>query len=87
MIFCKQEDILVERFDEQILLFDMQKNLPYVLNGVAAYVLENTDGEMSQEAIAKMVFRKYDVSFHQALDDIKELYKELVQKRIVNQMK
>ena len=83
MIFHRQNDILMERFDDHLLLFDLKKNLPYVLNGVAAFIFMHTNGVVSQEDIAKMVCREYNVSFSQALSDIKGIYEEFSRKRMV----
>jgi hypothetical protein len=86
MIFQKKENILVEWFDEQLLVLDLEKNLPYVLNGVAAYVLMNTDGEHTLEALAEKVCQEFDVGFHQALQDLNRLHEELISKKLVKQV-
>lgn len=86
MLFRRREDILSQQFDEQVLLFDLQTNLPYVLNGVASYIFIHTDGEMSPYEVAKKVCDEYHVGFSQALADIKRLYDDLLKKRIVEQV-
>ena len=86
MIFRVQENILVERFDDQILVFDLEKNLPYVLNGVAAFILTLTDGKRSHDIIAGRVCEEFDVGFPQALEDTQGLFMDLVQKEIVERV-
>jgi cytochrome oxidase Cu insertion factor (SCO1/SenC/PrrC family) len=86
MIFRRVENILLERLDEQTLVFDPEKNLPYVLNEVAAYVLMNTDGKTDQETVAGRVCEAFEVGFDQALEDTKNLYAELSRKRIVTRV-
>jgi len=83
MIFCIQEGLLIERFDDQMLVFQVDKNLPYVLNGVAAFILRNTDGKKNQEEIAEKICMKFDVAFQQALEDIGHIYEEFKQKDLI----
>lgn len=83
MIFKKQKCLLMERLDDRFIVFDINKNLPYVLNDAAAYILSNTDGKMSTEEIAERVCRRYDVEFQKTLDDIKNIYEDFNKKNIV----
>ena len=69
MIFRRSESILFERLADQTLVFDPEKNLPYVLNEVAAYILMNTDGRTGQDRVAERVCETFDVGFGQALED------------------
>jgi len=78
-----RRDLLVEQFDDQVLLFDPCNNLPYVLNHVAAFILMNTDGEKNQEEIAERLCQRFDVDFHQALADIRGVYKDLIRKGLI----
>ncbi len=63
MIFCIQEGLLIERFDDQTLVFQVDNNLPYILNGVAAFILRNTDGKKNKEEIAEKICMKFDVGY------------------------
>jgi hypothetical protein len=76
MIFNMGSNILKAEFKDQILLFDPAKNLPYVLNGVAAFILSKTDGVRSDKEIADEVFKEFSVEYDKALSDIRSLYKE-----------
>lgn len=86
MIFRRSESILFERLADQTLVFDPEKNLPYVLNEVAAYILMNTDGKTGQETVAEKVCEAFDVGFGQALEDTKNLYEELSLRNIVERV-
>jgi hypothetical protein len=86
MIFCRKDDILIERFNDQILVFDPEKNLPYVMNGVAAFIFLNTDGEMKLEEIAERVCLEYNVELYRAIEDIEAIYEEFGLKRLVNRL-
>jgi methyltransferase-like protein len=83
MIFCIQEGLLIESFDDQMLVFQVDNNLPYILNGVAAFILRNTDGKKNKEEIAEKICMKFDVVFHQALEDIEQIYEEFKQKNLI----
>ena len=45
MLFQKAENILIERFGDETLVFDLHTNLPFILNPVAAYIFSKTDGK------------------------------------------
>lgn len=83
MISHMRPNILTAEFDDQILLFDPVKNLPYVLNGVAAFILSKTDGIRSDEDIAKEVIKEFRVEYDEALADIKNLYSECIDMNII----
>ena len=76
MIFHLRTKILTAEFNDQMLLFDPIKNLPYVLNGVAAFILSKTDGVRSDKDIAMEILKKFSVEYDQALADIRNLYEE-----------
>lgn len=86
MIYCRHENVLMDSFDNQVLLFDLRNNLPYILNDVASYVFMHTDGTSGPEVIAEKVCEKYDVEFNRALLDIELLYEELVQKGLIRRV-
>ena len=86
MIFGKQQELLIERFNDELLVFDLTTNLPYILNHIAAYIFANSDGKTDIVGITKQVCRKYDVPFQEALDDIKAIYDDFIQKKIVKRM-
>lgn len=86
MIFRRQDDLLIERFDDRILVFDPQKNLPYVMNGVAAFIFMNTDGETRLEEIAEKLCMEYNVNLPKAIEDIKAIYEEFGSKRLINKL-
>lgn len=83
MILRRKENILIEDFDEQIVVFDLDRNLPFVLNGVAGCILMHTDGVSDQETIARRVCEEFDVGFPQALEDIRGLHEEFLARKIV----
>lgn len=86
MIFQKQKGILSARLDDKLLIFNTEKNVPYSLNDVAAFVFINTEGELSTEQLAQMICNEYNIEIDQALNDIRELYNEFVKKDIVKKV-
>ena len=86
MLFRKVENILVEKFGDQILLFDLDTNLPFILNPVASYIFSKTDGKQDCREIAKKVSQKFDVEFEQALLDVESLTRIYLKKKIVSEI-
>lgn len=86
MIFQKNGKILFEKFGTRTLIFDLKKNLPYVLNNVAANVLMKTDGTRDLITIARKICNEYDVKYSRAIEDIKSLYDEFSSKELVTRV-
>ena len=87
LLFRKNENIVAERFNDRLLLFDLDTNLPFILNPVASFIFLNTDGLKRSKEIADMVSQEFDVELEQALSDVENLNKEFQQKRIVSRIK
>ena len=68
------------------MLFDLDTNLPYILNPVASYIFSKTDGRRDCREIAKEVSQHFDVEFQQALSDVENLTQTFLQKKIVSQI-
>ena len=83
MLFQQVENILVEKFGDQILLFDLDTNLPFILNPLAAYIFLKTNGRRDCREIAKKVSQEFDVGFEQALSDVESINQTFLQKKIV----
>lgn len=73
----------MEEFGDQLFLFDLDHNIPYVLNKVAAFILLNSEGQEDCETITGRVCEKFDVEFQQALSDVKIIIDEFIQKKII----
>ncbi len=86
MVFQRLDNILIEKFDDHILLFDLDSNLPFILNPVAFYIFLNTDGRRDSKEIAQKVSQEFDVKFEQALSDVEELNQEFLRKKIVTRI-
>lgn len=83
MIFRKNGKILFERFGTRTLILDLKKNLPYVLNNVAANVLIKTDGIKDLNTITREICAEYDVEYSRAIKEIEGLYDEFRSKGLV----
>ena len=86
MFFRKGENILVEKFEDRILLFNLDTNLPFILNPVASYIYSKTDGKRDCRELAKKVSQKFDVEFEQALSDVENLSQTFLEKKIVSKI-
>jgi hypothetical protein len=83
MIFQKNGKILFEKFETRTLILDSKKNLPYVLNNVAANVLMKTDGIKDLSTITREICAEYNVKYSQAIKEIEGLYDEFRSKGLV----
>jgi hypothetical protein len=84
MTFCMRQGLLIRPFDGQgqVLLFDPVRNLPYVLNRVAAHVLMNTNGRRREE-VAEEICMLFDVEYNRAMGDLEAICVELRQKDLI----
>jgi hypothetical protein len=87
VIYTRSKDILMEQFENGLLVLNLVNHLSYGLNAMAADILMNTDGLMSTETIAGKICLKYDVGFQEALEDIDALYRDFDRKGIVERVK
>jgi hypothetical protein len=87
MIFRKNGKMLFEKFGIRTLIFDIKKNLPYVLNDVAANVLMKTDGTKDHKTVAREICEEYHVKYSRAIEDIEGLYNEFIGKELVTRIK
>jgi hypothetical protein len=86
MLFHKVENIMVERLGDRMLLFDLDTNLPFILNSVAAYIFTKTDGKRDCREIAKKVSQKFDVEFEQALSDVENISQTFLKKKMLSKI-
>ena len=86
MAYRRKENILSHVFDDQILLFDLEYNLPYILNGMASFIFSEMDNGSGRGEIAEKMSREFRVSYDRALQDINALLYELTDKGIIREM-
>ena len=86
MVYRRKANIIYKAFDDEILLFDLQKNVPYILNGAAFFIFSRTDAGLDREDIAEKMSLEFQVSYDRALGDINGLLEELIDKGIIQHM-
>ena len=84
--YLRKANILYHAFDDRILLFDLQNNLPYILNGMASFIFSGTDAGLGKDEIAEKMSREFQVSYDRALRDVEGLLKELTDKGIIREV-
>ncbi|MBW2029120.1 MAG: PqqD family protein [Deltaproteobacteria bacterium] len=85
--YRKREGILSEKMGKDLVLFDLDTNLPYALNPAAALIFEMMDGERDSREIAQKICQKYDVDLDRAMEDLDTLSQDLVQKGIIERVR
>ena len=83
--YHRKADILFQRFDDETLLFDLKKNVPYILNGVASFIFSMADAGLGREEIAEKMSREFQVSHDRSLRDITAILQELLDKGIIRE--
>ena len=84
MILRKPNHLLVERFGNEVLVLDMVRNVPHILNDLAYWILNCMDGKTSEEEIAQEVCNAYAVDYQKALSDIKALEERFIEKGLAH---
>ena len=69
----RRADIVEERFDDELILFDPRSGSTYRLNQTATTVWRGCDGRATTRQIAEQLTQTYDVELEQALDDAEQI--------------
>jgi len=85
--FRIKDGILFQELGRDLVLFDLETNLPYALNPVGSLIFRMIDGERTLEEIAERISREYDVGFDQAMKDLLKLSEALIQRGIIKQVR
>ena len=86
MAYRIKANILYQALDDRILLFDLEKNVPYILNGMGSFIFSKTDAGLVREEIAEKMSMEFQVSHDRALQDVNGLIQELVDRGIIQEM-
>ena len=70
-------DIVVESLDEELLLFDAEAGMGYVLNPTAARIWRLLDGTRSVRDIAEQLVGIYALSLEEALAELEPLLESM----------
>jgi hypothetical protein len=81
--YTKPKEIFYEQLGREILAFDANKNMPYILNSTAALIFFLINKKLEPEEIANRICRDYEVDFQEALRDVNSIINDLVNKEIL----
>jgi hypothetical protein len=76
-------EVVVEKFEEGALVLYSDKYYLMELNNTAFRILSLADGEKNVGEVAKIIAKDYQISEDVALNDVIELYSQLLNRKIV----
>jgi len=85
--FRIKDGILFQELGRDLVLFDLETNLPCTLNPVGSLIFRMIDGKRTLGEIAQRVSREYDVGFDQAMKDLLELSEALIRRGIIEEVR
>ena len=80
----KQDRLIVNELDDEVLLFDPEGDVVHRLNVSASLIWHQCDGRRSLADIAQELTEQYDVEFDQALCDARKVLLQLEQRDLVS---
>ncbi len=78
-----QKGLIVEKLDNDLVIFDADQSVLYTLNETAAYIFQQLKKGNEKEAIIEGLLKKYDVKKARAEKDFDELVEKLKEKGIL----
>jgi hypothetical protein len=86
-IYRLNDRVAVEYFDDGALILNLKDHHFCELNCTARDALKKTDGQRSISQIAQLVATDYETPLSEVLQDIIELFDQLLDQNIVKQIK
>lgn len=80
------KDIIWRRIGDDIVVLKDDGLSAHVLNKTAAVIWEMCEGEHGTDEIAMQLCERFDVSFEEALTDVRDIIEKLTQVGIMNQV-
>jgi len=77
MRYRKKPGLLFEALGDKVVVFDLTRRQPFVLNRLAAQVLMDSNGRAAVGRIAEEVSRHHAISQTRAMEDIVRLYRQM----------
>lgn len=79
----KNNDIIFQKIDSQLIGFDINKSSLYTLNETAEIIYKKTKKGMKEKEIAQYLTKKYDIDLKTALADVRSTVSTLQKNRLL----
>lgn len=83
MAYKIQKGLIVEKLDNNTVIFDTEKSVLYSLNQTAAEIFTWLKRGLKKEKIIEKLLGKYEVRRKQVEQDLEELIRKLIKKGII----
>ncbi len=83
LIYCLSPQIALEGFDDGALALRLTDRHLFELNPTAHFILTQTDGQRTVPQVASLVAEAYDIDEADALQDVTQLYEQLLSDGLV----
>lgn len=87
MKYRLKKGFLVQKLNNELMIFDEEKSLLYTLNETASFVFSLIKKGFDEEEIVEKMIKKYQIKKIRAQKDVKELINDFLKKKIIEKNK
>lgn len=74
---------IVQKIDNELVIFDGEESVLYTLNETAAFIFQKLKRGLSEEKIVEAMVKKYDVDKERVKRDVRRIIKRLGKNKII----
>jgi 6-pyruvoyl-tetrahydropterin synthase len=82
-MFKFQKGLIIQKLDNQTVIFDADESVLYTLNETAAIIFDKLKKKWDKEKIINFMLKKYDVKKERLEKDFDQLIEDLKKKKII----
>jgi 6-pyruvoyl-tetrahydropterin synthase len=82
-MFKFQKGLIIQKLDNQTVIFDADESVLYTLNETAAVIFDKLKKKWDKERIVNFMLKKYDVKKERLEKDFDQLIEDLKKKKII----
>lgn len=82
-MFKLQKGLIVQKLDDQVIIFDAEESVLYTLNETAGVIFDKIRKKWSKEKIVEYMIKHYEVKEERVRKDLDKLVNDLKKKKIL----
>ncbi|GAB4219531.1 MAG: hypothetical protein Fur009_6150 [Candidatus Microgenomates bacterium] len=86
MKYVIKKGFLIDKLDDEIVIFDEEKSVLYTLNHTATEIFKLLKKGLNEEEIIEKMVKKYNVKEDKVKKDFKKLINDLFEKKIIEKI-
>lgn len=75
---------IIQKLEDKTVIFDGEESVLYTFNETASFIFQKLKRGWEEEKIAQTLVKKYQVKLERVRKDIKELIKDLLERKIIS---